>query len=489
MQVKQSVGYSEQAINTLISTAHDLFDLNNALPALSRKYNAQLVAVIADYRRAINGLMDKFPRLEFVYYYATKGDSDQVHPNVTSRVSTLEEKIRSSFSDCDFTFHFLGARDLLTLARRQASSNMSLSVQEYLSAEREGIVCLVRLRDYYNFITDEYGRRRQVIFDANVREYEGDVEVNAGIRQTLVSRDNSVNFWWLNNGITIVASRAPLTGKTLTLENPKVVNGLQTSQEIFNYFTTNPVGDDDRELLVRVIVTDDEIVRNQVIKATNSQTKISPYSLRATDRIHNDIEQDFEHNGLYYDRQRNYYKNLGRPRNRIVTIPYLAQAIAAIVLQEPYNSRGRPTDLIKKDDKYNRVFSEDYDIAVYRKCAQFMRAIDEFLRRDADDYARKERTNLRFQLAMFVAVVMLKTVSVNPKDVAARLPDDDIDIEVLQNATRHVFDVYQLLKLEKRLDGDRIAKNQDYDERVIERVKAILSGDLALEAPISIEDR
>ena len=479
IQAKQSTSFSETAINNLISSANDLLDLEATLPDLSKRYNGQLMAVIADYHNAVRELANKFPIFRFSYYYVTKGDSTNVHQNVAGRVKTLEEKLIDYFNEIDFNFKFLGARDLLALARKQTSSALKLNLTDYLPAGNGGVIGLVKLKEYFDFITDSDGRRLQNIFDANVREYVGDVDVNKGIRATLEKGDPKINFWWLNNGITIVASKAPVTGKTLMLENPKVVNGLQTSQEIFDYFSSRTIqSEDNRELLVRVIVTADEEIRNLVIKATNSQTKISPEILRATEQIHHDIEQDFYHHGLFYDRQKNYYKNLGKPRNKIVTVKYLAQTITAMVLREPNNSRGRPTNLINDEASYQRIFSSSYDISLYRKCALLMKTIDDFLRRDAPDFAKRESTNLRWQLAMFVAALLSNDIKVDPNKLANNLSADGADSELLSHSVRHVYTVFSTIKLRTNLDGDRIAKNKDFDTAVISHLGEIHDGHL-----------
>ena len=477
IQAKQSTSFSETAINNLIASANDLLDLEATLPDLSKRYNGQLMAVIADYHNAVKELANKFPTFRFSYFYVTKGDSSSVHQNVQGRVKTLEGKLIDYFNEIDFNFKFLGARDLLALARKQTSSALKLNLTEYLPAGNGGVIGLVKLKDYFDFITDSDGRRLQNIFDANVREYVGDVDVNKGIRATLEKGDPKINFWWLNNGITIVASKAPVTGKTLMLENPKVVNGLQTSQEIFEYFSSRSIHNEDfRELLVRVIVTADEEIRNLVIKATNSQTKISPEILRATEQIHHDIEQDFYHHGLFYDRQKNYYKNLGKPRNKIVTVKYLAQTITAMVLQEPNNSRGRPTNLINDETSYQRIFSSSYDISLYRKCALLMKTIDDFLRRDAPDSAKRESTNLRWQLAMFIAAWLSNDIKVEPNKLANNLSSNGADSELLTHSVRHVYDVFSTIKSRTSLDGDRIAKNKEFDSDVLSRLKDIQDG-------------
>jgi len=297
----------------------------------------------------------------------------------------------------------------------------------------------------------------------------------------LAKGGQNINFWWLNNGITIVASKAPLIGKTLTLENPKVVNGLQTSHELHSYFSEADSIFDDRLILVRVILADDEAIRNKIIKATNHQSRIPAYALRTTEPIHHDIEQHFRFNGLYYDRQKNYYKNLGKPRRKIITPKFLAQAVAAVILQEPNNSRGRPTDLIKKDEKYELVFNEGYDLRLYLKCAQLMLSIDTFLRTKASEDARKEKTNLRFPLAMFASAIQANSCEMTPERFVEQVSLDNIDADFLAQCTHHVLLIFARMKQVQGLDGDRVAKSKEFDAQVLERLEQILNGTRAFE--------
>src|SRR5690606_4876942 len=102
-------------------------------------------------------------------------------------------------------------------------------------------------------------------FDSNIRDYQGSVEVNTGIKETLMASSPAEDFWWLNNGITITASDATFASKKLQIEEPQIVNGLQTSFEIYNYFKINKVEQDTRNVLVRVVKTKDEKSRLKVI--------------------------------------------------------------------------------------------------------------------------------------------------------------------------------------------------------------------------------
>lgn len=474
IQAKRTPSYSETAINALVSTFHELLDLETNLDQFSTAYNSDLLGFFRNFRNVYRSLITKFPTLTFNFNYVTKGNSSEVHPNVSRRTDTLKERIKERFSDFEYAFNFYGARDLLELSRKQSVPSLSLRIIESLSPADGGYVCLVALKDYFDFITDNSGKRRQMIFDANVREYEGSVEVNKGIRKTLKEENKDINFWWLNNGITIVAAKAAQSGKNLILEDAKVVNGLQTSQEIYRHFSNDSDAMDERLILVRIVEINKEVIRNEIIKATNSQSRIPAYSLRATEVIQHDIEQDFLFNGLYYDRQKNFYKNLGKPKNQIVSIQYLSQAVGAIILQRPNDSRGRPTSLMKSDDVYDQIFNQNYPIELYLKCARLMRIIDNYLRVDAPDYAIKEKTNLRFPMAMFISSFLVGTINVKP-DEFANVSLDDIDKTLLKNSANHTWQIFEKLKREKSLDGDLVAKNKDFDQAVLERLRSIFS--------------
>src|SRR6266550_7985042 len=88
----------------------------------------------------------------------------------------------------------------------------------------------------------------------------------------------------------------------LAIDDPQVVNGLQTSQKIFDNFTSRPelAKTDKRELLIRVIQVNDSKTQDDIIEATNSQTKVAPSSFWATKTIHRDIETVFQNENLFY---------------------------------------------------------------------------------------------------------------------------------------------------------------------------------------------
>ena len=102
---------------------------------------------------------------------------------------------------------------------------------------------------------------------------------------------------------------------------------------MYDYYKEMSVGSesDNRRILVRIIETKDESVRDQIIRATNSQNKMPPEALRATDPIHRKIEEVLEHLDLFYDRRKGYYKkSLNKPAASIISVRDVLQATLAV---------------------------------------------------------------------------------------------------------------------------------------------------------------
>lgn len=471
IQAKLSDGFGESAIDKIAATSEDIFDLGKDLDELHGVYNEGLRAAAENFRRVYRGLASKFPTLRFRCVYATRGA--EVHANVRRKSEILGEKIKAAFPHAEFAFDFLGASHLLDLARRQAPASHELALAEIpiSSAGAVGYICLVRLRDFDNFIRDEDGLLRRNLFEANVRDYQGSTAVNEEIAQSLRTKGGE-DFWWLNNGVTVVAAKATQSGKALTLEDPQIVNGLQTSTEIFRYFSEANSEGDERNLLVRVIVPTKAESRDRVIKATNSQTSIPLASLRATDKIHRDIEEYLRPFGLYYDRRKNFHKNEGRPLEKIVGIPLMAQAVMAILLQRPDDARARPSSLLKEDSDYARVFSLALPIELYRTCASIVKRVDAALRAN-DALDARERNNLRFYIAMQVAALAAGKAEPRAADLAA------LDVEAISDEDIQASFVAVKAAYEDLGGDDRAAKGGELVASVKDQLAHALSADIS----------
>jgi hypothetical protein len=428
VQAKQETGFKEVAFDKLQATLRDILDLGKERSDLETTYSTAVLNRAFVFRDALSALAARHPNVAVRVVYATVGSTEKIDPKVVRKAENLRAVVREFFSDAAAEVAFAGARELLEMARRQATTTLTLRFMESQIARDNAYILLVNLLDYFTFITDEAKRLRKNVFEWNVRDYQGGVEVNKDIKRTL-EEHGAPEFWWLNNGVTIIASKASITGREIALDDVQIVNGLQTSVSVYEYLMTAPKVEEGRTLLCRVIVTEDDVTRDRIIKATNFQTAVPAASLKATDEIQRDIEAYFSSNQWYYDRRKNYYRNLGKPADRIIGIPYLAQAIMAIGMSRPDDSRARPTSLIKVVDDYQRSFDPTLDLPVYLWAVRTMKRVESFVR-SLEPAMQNNIWELRFHLAMLVVSSLVGEVIHSPKQLerlnGVEVPDESL---------------------------------------------------------------
>lgn len=462
-QTKNEKGFKESPIEKCNSSALDLFDLNKNLRELRRVYNIGLISNVDSFRKQFLHIISKFPTIKFNYLYASKGI--EVHENVRRKVNILQETIRNLFDNSEFYFEFLTSQKLLALARKVRIQSKELALNDNpISTQDGGYIALVPIKNYFDFIVDDEGKLIKHFFDANIRDYQGKVEVNKAIRETLENTEPKEDFWWLNNGVTITATKATIASKRLQVEDPQIVNGLQTSFEIYHYFKNNKIQKDARNILLRIITPNSEKSRLRIIRATNSQTRIPPSSLRATDLIHRDIEDYLISFNYYYDRRKNYYKNQGKPINKIISISYLAQIVMAIYLQEPDYARARPASLLKKDSDYKKIFNDSLPLEMYLRLIEIQKLVESELRNSSRKLSRSQIGDIKFHVSMYLTCRVANKIKLTAQDIL-NIDTSSIDASIINEAIENVYIIFDAM------GGDDItAKGKDF----VKEIKNIL---------------
>lgn len=418
IQSTTTARFTENRVEKFHDSLRDLLELEVEPKELRKLYNEAVIHASRIFAATYLEYAGQFPTLRITVVYASKGIPPTEKSRLRAKARKIEDLIADKFQSAEVEFRFLGARGLVELAHRKPALDFALDLENVMNMGPTAYVALVSLSEFNKIISDGANLRSD-IFDANVRDYEGNVEVNRAIASSLEDEGPVEDFWWLNNGVTILATKATLAGKKLSLRDPQIVNGFQTSTEIFNYFQKHPE-QDDRTILARVLVTESEDVRDEIIRATNSQTSVGVFALRATDPLHRDLETYLRQKGLYYERRKNYHKNRGRPRDRTVTVRDTAQAMMATLLFSPDDSRARPSSLVKKDPAYNQVFNPEYPMAAFFKAISLMHRLRDYL--SGKGLAAPVRNNFQFHIAMVVAAKL----GVKKED-AESLADLDVD--------------------------------------------------------------
>ena len=405
IQAKNSLKSSTGIFDQWMTSARDLFNSRRDLNELADDYERPILQTFHRFREILGKIQGTSPEINIHFYYVTKGR--QRPSNIDRKLVQLTNTIHDIVPAYNVKFTFLRATDLLTLIRRQPWDvrKLRLANKPISIDDGKSFVALVQLGDFYDFTLNKEGGLEETLFDANVRAWQGENFVNSNIQTSLKSNPEN-QFWWLNNGVTIIARKIVDLGDSMRLENPVIVNGLQTTNAIYNYFVeAGPDARKDQTILIRTIEiedVDESDDRERIIQATNSQTEVTVEQLRALDKRQYDIETYFItlDQPLYYERRQKYYANLGKSRSQTVTVRKLTQAVLATAQFKPDDARGRPKDYLRSstDRRYKLVFNRYRKPSVYEFCIRFYEKVDCLLRSDPTilETDRAVRGRLRF---------------------------------------------------------------------------------------------
>ena len=456
-QSKVAKTYKEKVIETFHRTVVDLFDMIHDSSKFQIEYNENIRGKFDLFKNIYKELISKFPEVIFHGFYVTKGNTDKIQDKLTVKANGIPEDVQNKIPTCNATFKFWGAKELFDEARREPKKTFALGIVEQFQPDKNLAVALCSISSYYKFLCNDNGSINKSLFESNVRDYQGNVSVNKEIMNTL-NNSSGEDFWWLNNGVTILASKLSVSGKEVVIESPEIVNGLQTSNEIFNYFHAGGVDEKDRNILIRIICPQNEDSRDRIIKATNSQTQIPNVSLRGTDKIHRDIEDYFRTKGLFYDRRKNFYKNEGKPISKIISISFLSQSLMSIIRHKPDTSRARPSTLLNNNEEYNKLFNKNMPLTVYYTAVEVLRRVDAYLK------AKKEislstKSDIKYYIALAASASIIG--SLPDESNMSSLKMSDID-NVMDESYKKVFQHYMELG-----GNNKVAKGPNLREWLI----------------------
>ena len=476
MQVKSNEGFSPIAVDKLYWFIDDLLDLSKSKTDYHSTYHTDLIALMRLFKDKFGVVVGETPPLSIECIYIIKKD---VQPDVDcdKAKGRVLERCKLYFSQADPNFTFANATAVWTQVQTRPPNKKIMKWSSQPMSTEEGEMGLVKLTDYYSFISDADGRVAERFFDSNVRGYWPHSAINKGIAETL--KDTlGPEFWLLNNGITILAEKSNTTSGFLELEihDPQIVNGLQTSRQVYAHFSTIGNTNDARRLMVRVIKISEKSTRDAIIKCTNSQNEMPAEALRTTDAIHRQLEGSFHSKGLYYDRRKGYYREKGKPVDSIVSVIEVAQAMIAIALQRPDDARARPKGYLVDDEKYDSIFGkkssgqDKYSLTLYIKTVEITRRVADFL--DTVESEPIHRRNLLFYLAMYAVCEQTANAYVNPSQIemldTALLTD--LWLKKPWERVRKKYETLAANQLKKgsgEKDYDKVAKGPDLLKSVV----------------------
>lgn len=475
-QSKKEGSFKESSIDKLLATMPLIFDLSKDDNILLDRLNPSLLDKVLLFRKLWEKTLVGGGRINIYYNYSCLSDNlNTINGSFNSKIDQLIGLTKANVTGSTVKFGLQSSSELFDLYQKNKPNRIELVFKENpgsISYNNEiGYVGAVLLKDFVKFIKDDEGNLREDLFESNIRHYQGEVDVNNKIQNTLES-DLKRDFWWLNNGITIIASEPKQIAKKLSIEGIQIVNGLQTTYTVASFY--KETADDDRSVLVKVIINNDKETIDKIIASTNSQNAVSSTLLRATDTTQRNIEAFFATEGYYYDRRKNFYKNQGKPAKRIFSIQFAAQAIQTILYNDPASARAKPTTLIKDDTSYKNIFNPHIDFKAYLRSCQIVQKTFDYYSSISDLSIRVKLSNFKLHLARTLVSVILNKGVYTAQDVIG------LDVTLVEEA--HFAKSLVILSniIDDFFDQNTgilityIAKNQKFNSFLIERIRSLL---------------
>jgi hypothetical protein len=473
-QCKKENSFKEAPLDKLITTLPELFDLEKNETALLTRFNADLVTLALLVNQVWQKTAISGGKIYIDFIYACNATEIEVNGAFNSKVDQLKTLTKNIFSNENISYSNYSCSELLKLYQAHKTNRLTLEFKEQpLSTSYKefgiGYVGMVKLADYKSSLTAETTEIRDDLFESNIRHFQGEVDVNKKIKTTIETIEEK-DFWWLNNGITIIAESPNQVGKKLAIENVQIVNGLQTSYSIFN--SHNGDTTDERSVLVKVIINNNKETIDNIIASTNSQNPVSATLLRATESTQRNLEIFFYNKGCFYDRRKNYYKNQGKPASKIFSIQYTAQAIRAIVFNDPHSARAKPTSLLKDDRTYNQIFDPSKNYEGYLNCCLINKKSNDFWLSIIDPSKKGMTANFKLHLAWISSKVTLSKKNITFDELTAfnlTLFDQVMFNESLDFLIKTINE-FQLINTTANLIN--MAKSGDFTKFIIEKLEA-----------------
>ena len=461
LQNKESRGFAVEPLNKINNTIQNIFNEEMTEEKLRDIYNLELIEQIQIIRNMIKEIIPKLrnKNINVNIIFSNKSDSIDISKDVRNAEEILRNNIKKYMCIENININYNGKIELKKLYDSGYSSILQLKTKNIIYdtyREDRNIACmaLVNIADYYNFISTEDEQLKEYLFDNNVRDYQENTNrVNEEIFRTL-DNEKDIDFWWLNNGVTILVEELELKPGYINLTMPRIVNGLQTSYCIYNSITSTPPLFKEKEyrsILVKIIQANDEKTMESIILATNNQTPINTSDLIANNEIQKNIEEYFKSKGYFYERRDNFYSRKSDiEQNKVIQKSQLAQYCMTVLQKSPSIARNNPKTILYKHT-YEDIFNKEINVDIYFKICLLYGKISQLVdetSKDEDILKKKYGTSIvsfKLHLLLINTILLLKNKNFTNKELQKleiykyeeKIYKDSIDIllKILEGAT------------------------------------------------------
>ncbi len=280
------------------------------------------------------------------------------------------------------------------------------------------------------------------LFAKNIRGYLGSTDINNAMIDTI--KKEPVNFWYFNNGVTIVCDNAQreveANEDVLIVDGAQVINGQQTTRTLAINISDNT------NVLVKVIkiprdddenISYDQLV-NSIVRSTNWQNHIEPSDLVSNDYIQILLEREFRKKNYQYIRKRmskSEARSIYGQGYWQIDKRELAQAVAACLFDPVIVRKGK--EGLFEDPFYKSIFGST-QISFYISKFWLMKRIQSV------SYGYPERAYAKWVVLNYSWSVLKKQIESGTKERKFRLVCEQKDKRVIDPLSNYLELLFKL---------------------------------------------
>lgn len=329
--------FPSNAVEKAVNTVRSVFD-----PAADIVLNPKSKEIVDEIRSFI--LDGQIPYVTFVMLN-----------NGLSWNQDGENYIKNAFMGQDqVRFVHFSHKDIIGYINRlkPIDTQISLSgkaVQENFNYKRV-ILGRVSVREIYKLM-EQYGER---LLEKNIRRYFGKNAVNDGISETLQDDGKRQNFFFFNNGVTMICEKFSYNALQeenwiVKISGLQIINGGQTCRTIYQTLKECPDADFSQTyLLVRLYEVNEDIIQD-ITLAANSQNPVDFRDLKSNEEKQVLLEESAKNLGYEYKRKRDHVLNAN-----VIPSTVAAEAVFAVWRGKPHLAKYRRNEFF--DQYYNEIF-------------------------------------------------------------------------------------------------------------------------------------
>ncbi len=340
-------------------------DVSNAIAKLVNFYKNM---VNGSYEKINEKVINRFLTLNsevgdeskviFVFYTSAARNGIQ-----NKRIEKAFNALKGSYDKFELKIFF--ADDICDEIKEAESRRPSVEQGKLLIDETDNWLCYGDEAIICNVsafcIKELYGTCGLNLLARNLRYHVAGATIDKAIKESIANSPEL--FWFKNNGLTIICDNFEISGKQVKLKNFSIVNGGQTT---YNLFKSKDLSrDNDFYLPCKIIIVkgDTEDEKNkfslEIAKATNSQKAIKNIDLKANSPEQVRFGTTMREIGIYYQTKRGEvipkeYKEDYKNTDLVDT----GKLCLSAIFQLPATSRNKPSCLYNPE-YYELVFNSN----------------------------------------------------------------------------------------------------------------------------------